>query len=675
LLTTRPALPAIAVFVLLAAPFLWVVSFFEQREAEAAQESVQSTAALLASKLESFVDIRLRNLRVFAYFIDPESLNQQSFEKAARAMYWSLPSLQAINWIACDGTITWLHPLYENLAARGKNVLDHPQTSDPFRRALKEQRTAVTPALEMFQGGAGFASYTPVLAPSKGGVETLVGVVNGVFAMEALVDDALEPELLEDFVVQISDGDVQLYSSHALGAKASAALDHAGIEVSVSIPVHSREWKLILRPTAQNWVLRQRSVFDAVALAGLSFIAAIAVVVYLILSRRRIAREVRRARERMRRSLEEAQKAEAVGRLAGYVAHDFNNLLTTIIGNASLIEASRGLSALDRNHLNQVLAACDRATGLTAQLLAFSAHDSVEREQIQICSEFQILMPLLRAMTPEGIELDYCCDCGDEWVAWTPSQLAQVMTNLVSNAVDAHEAPGRIRVWVRALEDSQRICIEVSDQGTGMSPEVLQRAQEVFSSTKGAAQGTGLGLASVARIMNECGGSVRLHSELGKGTTAVIEMPKIEPPENVVDESASAVPSKRCLRILVVEDKQAVREVTESLLRVLGHEVLATESPAHALAAWESDPAFDLLLTDLQMPGMNGLELIETLRARGLRAPAILCSGYAENVRPERLRELNTSYLMKLFSRDALQRAIAQSAVAGAPELESLTHS
>ena len=184
MLTTRPALPAIAVFVLLAAPFLWVVSFFEQREAEAAQESVQSTAALLASKLESFVDIRLRNLRVFAYFIDPESLNQQSFEKAARAMYWSLPSLQAINWIACDGTITWLHPLYENLAARGKNVLDHPQTSDPFRRALKEQRTAVTPALEMFQGGAGFASYTPVLAPSKGGVETLVGVVNGVFAME-----------------------------------------------------------------------------------------------------------------------------------------------------------------------------------------------------------------------------------------------------------------------------------------------------------------------------------------------------------------------------------------------------------------------------------------------------------------------------------------------------------
>lgn len=661
MLITRPAIPALAVFALLAAPFSWVVGFLEQREAEAAQESVQSTASLSASKLENYVNVRLRNLRVFAHFIDPDALNQQSFETAAQAMYWALPGLQAINWVAPDGTITWLYPLEENLAAQGKNVLEHPAASESFQLALANFETSLTPPLDLFQGKPGFASYTPVLDETDSGSTTLVGMVNGVFAMATLIDDALEPELLEDFTVQISDGTVPLYSSITPNDRENPHSRSAQFAASVSVPVHSREWTFTLQPTAQNWVLRQHSVFDAIALAGLFFIAAFSVVIYLILSRRRNAREVRLAQEQMRSSLEEAQKMEAVGRLAGCVAHDFNNLLTTIVGNASLIETSRTLSSLDRNHIEQVLAACDRATGLTAQLLAFSAHDSVESEQIQICPEFQVLLPLLRAMTPEGIELDYRCDCDDEWVAWAPSQLAQVMTNLVSNAIDAHDGQGRICVWVSSEKERGLVRIEVSDQGTGMSTETLQRASEPFFSTKGAGQGTGLGLASVARIVGECHGKLVLNSELGKGTTAVIEVPCIAAP--AIPEATIAVPGhdSNRLRVLMVEDKQAVREVTESLLHDLGHEVVATESPSDALAAWQANPAFDLLMTDLQMPGQTGIELIESLRERGLVAPAILCSGYAENVRPERLRALQTTYLMKPFGRASLERAIAES--------------
>lgn len=675
MLISRPAVPALSVFLLLAAPFTWVVGFFEQREAEAAQESVQSTTLLSASKLESFVNVRLRNLRVFAYFIDPASLNQTSFEETAEAMYWALPGLQAINWVTPDGTITWLYPLDENLAAQGKNVLDHPVASASFRLALEQLETALTPPLELFQGKPGFASYTPVLDDSEDGSRIAVGMVNGVFAMGALVDDALEPELLENFMVQISDGQVQLYSSHASSEAAAITPLSAQFGASASVPVHSREWTLTLHPTAQNWVIRQHSVFDAVTLAGLFFIAAFSVVIYLVLSRRRSAREVRLAQERMRRSLEEAQKMEAVGRLAGCVAHDFNNLLTTIVGNASLVEASGTLSTLDRSHVKQVLTACDRATGLTAQLLAFAKHDSVERAQIQVCSEFQILLPLLRAMTPEGIELDYRCDCEDEWIAWSPSQLAQVMTNLVSNAIDAHESQGRICVWVSSQDDGKQVRIEVSDQGTGMSAATLQRAKEPFYSTKGASQGTGLGLASVARIVADCGGELTLTSELGKGTTAMVEVPRIAAPSKLVEVGALAHSNQERLRVLVVEDKQAVREVTESLLLDLGHEVVATASPKHALDAWESNPDFDLVLTDLQMPGMTGIELIEALRERGLIAPVILCSGYAENVRPKRLRALNTTYLMKPFGRASLERAIAECATNTSPNLPAPAHS
>jgi signal transduction histidine kinase/ActR/RegA family two-component response regulator len=675
LLTSRPALPALAVFVLLAAPFKWVVGFFEQREAEVARQSVQSTALLSASKLESFVDVRIRNLRVFANFIEPASLSQSSFESAAQAMYWALPGLQAINWIAPDGKIAWLYPLEENLAAQGKNVLDHPVASGSFKRALAQQKTEVPPPLELFQGKPGFASYTPVLDESTGDTPAVIGVVNGVFSMAAVVDDALEPNMLANFIVQISDGPVQLYSSHSSSETADLNAQDLRLGASASVPVHSREWTLSLRPTAQNWVLRQHSVFEAVAFAGLSFIAAIAFVVYLILSRRRNARDVQREQERMRRSLEEAQKMEAVGRLAGSVAHDFNNLLTTIVGNASLIETSEGLSALDRNHVAQVLAACDRATGLTAQLLAFSAHDSVEREQIQVCSEFQILLPLLRAMTPEGIELDYRCECVDEWVAWAPSQLAQVMTNLVSNAVDAQEGSGRIGISIFTLDELEHIQIQVSDQGAGMSAATLLRAKEPFYSTKGAGQGTGLGLASVARIVRECGGEFTLTSELGKGTTAIIEVPRIAAPAVATEECTSSNPDRGRLRVLVVEDKQAVREVTESLLQDLGHEVLAQASPAQALTTWETNQAFDLVMTDLQMPGMTGLELIEALRERGLTAPVILCSGYAENVRPERLRELNTTYLMKPFGRAALERTIATCFTEPKDGLIELAHS
>lgn len=666
---TRPALTACAAFVALGTPFLWVVSFFESHEERAALKTVESTASLAARKLESFVEVRLRSLHSFAQFLPKSELDAALFEESATRMYSALPGMQAINWVSAEGIITWVHPQAGNVDAQGRSLVDHPLASGPFERARSRRTTEITPPLSLFQGKAGFACYIPVEGKSEHGESRLLGLVNGVFTMDQLVDVALEPELLVDFQVEIFDGETRLYPSTELTELAGWDDSASSLHAVNTVPVHSRTWDLHLRPTADSWLAHQSSVYGVVRISGLLFLGAISALIYVVLGRRKMARDAQSVQERMRRSLHEAQKMEAVGRLAGCVAHDFNNLLTTIVGNSSLIESNKMLAQSDRTHIDQVLAACDRATGLTAQLLAFSTHDSVERKQIEVCAEFRLLLPLLRAMTPEGIDLEYHCACSDAWIAWAPSQLAQVMTNLISNAVDAQEGPGVIRLTIAQEPDSEQLVIHLVDEGTGMSEETLSRARQPFFSTKGAGRGTGLGLVSVERILAERRCRLNIESELGQGTSVTIHVPLIESPATTASSEHASAANAKPLRILVVEDKQAVREVTESLLCDLGHEPLATASPHQALRAIDADTGFDLIVTDLQMPGMTGMQLTRAIRERGITVPVILCSGYAENIRPEQLAELGMSYLTKPFGREELARAIATCGFSTTPHL------
>jgi signal transduction histidine kinase/CheY-like chemotaxis protein len=670
---TRPSVQASVILVSLATPLLIFLSFFEKREIDAARERIQADAESAASKLEMFLSDRLRTLWLMSQYLESFSLTEQNFAKAAGDFYIALPGLKAINWINSEGTILWVYPESGNEAARGMSVLDHPQAAPSFKVARGTGTTTVTPPLELFQGRWGVASYFPVGFVGKASSSPDIdGYLNGVFELESIIREALEPELLVHYEVFLTDGNDLIYPSIE-GQTADipfTALEGVQTEIqgSVICSVHDRQWRLTLQPSKSSWMNFQESAFTLARLVGLCLIAAIAWVVFLVRAKRATMATARLEREQMQSSLFQAQKLEAVGRLAGSVAHDFNNLLTTIVGNTSLLESTAQLSTLEVDRLQQIQVACDRATGLTAQLLAFSSQGSTHAEECEIGSEFLLLLPLLYALVPGDIEIKFHQDCPPTWIRWAPTQLAQVMTNLISNASDAYEATGTIQIDLKHLAESSQLQIAVNDQGSGMPTEVLARAREPFFTTKPAGRGTGLGLASVARIVHEAGGELDLESSPGNGTSVIIRLPVLQSrraPAHLTHSIENPGPKNK---VLMVEDNSTVREVTQSMLKDLGHQVVATNSGHEAVQKFQADSRWDLLFTDLKMPNMHGMELIRTLREQGLQAPAVLCSGYAENLDADELRALKITFLAKPFTTATLSRAISSAHEMGASD-------
>ncbi len=661
---SRSSVIAGTLMVAVAIPLLIAINFFEDRELEATRERLQADADRAASKLEMFLSDRLRTLRLLGRFLDPETLTQQRFLQAAADFNLALPGLKAINWISPDGTITWVYPRAGNEAALGKNVLDHAQAADSFRVAQRSHMVMLTQPIELFQGMWGVASYTPVIQqnPEKE-VREVAGFLNGVFELESIVNDALEPDLMAHYEIVLRDGPIQIFPAVDPASDEAHApeeeLEMRELAVNKTVMVHDRPWKLTLSQSSSGWLQKHSAVFNAARLAGLLLVAAIAWAAYLAMARRQAQKTAQRDRERMQASLHQAQKLEAVGRLAGNVAHDFNNLMTSIVGNACLLETSTNLNQQQVARLNQIQLACDRATGLTAQMMASSNRGSVNAEDCELAAEFNLLLPLLRALVSGEISVRAQVDCKQVHVSWSPSQLAQVLTNLVSNAGDAYQDGGVVDLMISTEGLSNQVRLVVQDQGCGMSADVLDHAAEPFFTTKAAGRGTGLGLASVDRIVREAGGELKIQSSEGRGTTVTILLPTVV--SRRMKATAPDVTNDRVesLRVLLVEDKAEVREVVGSLLQDLGHRPTAVASAQAALDQLGQDDAWDLLITDMKMPGMTGMELARIVREQKVTTPIILCSGYAENLEADELRSLGVVFLSKPFAAGQLARAIA----------------
>jgi signal transduction histidine kinase/CheY-like chemotaxis protein len=662
---SKPSLLATGLLAALAIPLLVALNFLESHELGSARHRVQADVFNAASKLEMFLSDRLRALRLLANHLAAQELDKASFTQAAADFNLALPGLKAINWIQPDGTITWVYPIEGNQAAQGRNVLDHPEASPSFRIARRSHVFSLTPPLELFQGTWGVASYTPVIARDETKeVLQASGYLNGVFELNSIIALALEPELLDHYHVKLVDGDRQIYPEQSAddSAAESAVLSRAALRMvqSTSFLVHDRTWKLTMRPSPGSWIHNQKSMFLAARWASLFLSAAIALGVYQLLIRRRAEYAARIEKEHMLESLRQSQKLEAVGRLAGNVAHDFNNLMTTIMGNAALLESSGSLEESEQQRLKQIQLACDRATGLTSQLLAFSSQGLSRLDECEIQSEIQLLMPLLRAFVPGEIEVQFDGDhnFGSAVIGWAPTQLAQVLTNLVSNAADAYEGPGKIQLSLKGVAGSNQVCIEVRDQGCGISAADLTQVTQPFFTTKPPGRGTGLGLASVARIVETANGELRIKSEPKGGTTVSIRLPILPSSSQPSAPAASPTISRESLRVLLVEDKAPVRDAICSLLEDLGHRVIAVESGRLAMEQMEADNSVDLIVSDFKMPGMTGAEMVRQLRAQGVTIPVVVCSGYAENLDAEEILNLKVAFLPKPFAADALARAI-----------------
>jgi PAS domain S-box-containing protein len=338
-------------------------------------------------------------------------------------------------------------------------------------------------------------------------------------------------------------------------------------------------------------------------------------------------------RKRLEAQLRQSQRLESVGQLAGGIAHDFNNFLSVIRGYARfLVDGLEDESPL-RSDAEEIEKAAERAARLTSQLLVFSRHERVQHRAVDVGEVLRGLTSLLSRTLGENVRLFTDVERPLLRVEADPTQIEQVLVNLAVNSRDAMPSGGELRIGLANVTDGPNggsaVKLTVRDTGTGMPPDVVERAFEPFYSTKPKGEGTGLGLATVYGIVTQAGGTIEIDSTPGKGTTIEVLLPATEAPapeEPPADRPEA--PAAQGETILVVEDEAAVRRLTSRILLREGYTVLEAANGQEALETWEAHPGeIDLLLTDVVMPGMSGKELAEEL---GIEP--VFMSGYTDDV-------------------------------------------
>ncbi len=362
-----------------------------------------------------------------------------------------------------------------------------------------------------------------------------------------------------------------------------------------------------------------------------------------------LAEEERQAKIEER--LQQAQRIESIGQLAGGVAHDFNNLLSVVLGSVTLLEGALANELANAPAREQVLTdlraieeAARRGATLTRQLLTFSRKEVVAPQVLDVDEVVENIADMLRRAIGEHIELRVEADAEERWrVSIDRGQFEQVLVNLAVNARDAMPGGGTLTVETRNIELDETflqpearmtpgayVIVNVTDTGTGMEPDVAARAFEPFYTTKPVGSGTGLGLATIYGIVTAAGGAVRLYSEPGLGTSIKVYLPATGAEltsTTTIDLPVSIGATDG--RILLVEDEPAVRELARRLLTDAGYDVTVAADGAEALEYYEAcGDNIQLIVTDLVMPGMSGRELVQRLRAEGAAARVLYMSGY-----------------------------------------------
>jgi len=331
-------------------------------------------------------------------------------------------------------------------------------------------------------------------------------------------------------------------------------------------------------------------------------------------------------RKRLEAELRQAQRMEAVGRLAGGIAHDFNNLLVVILSHAELLQDEFEAGMADPEHVAEIRSASERAAALTHQLLAFSRGQPIQPRPIDLVRVLEQLGALLRRLIGEHVELDFLLPKGPITIEADASQIEQLVMNLATNARDAMPQGGRLEIELacRAIRNDQGLgrlpsgeyaVIRVTDSGIGMTQEQLERAFDPFFTTKPQGEGTGLGLATVHATAEQNGGAVFIESKHGVGTCVEVLLPlsSAEPVELGSKSSKASSPGGG-ETILVVEDERSIRGLLEKVLRAGGYHVLSAADGAHALeVAYMHSGVIDLLLTDVVMPKLSGPELVKRI--------------------------------------------------------------
>ncbi len=358
----------------------------------------------------------------------------------------------------------------------------------------------------------------------------------------------------------------------------------------------------------------------------------------------------------MEKHLRFSQKMDAIGRLAGGIAHDFNNILGVIMGFADISRFLVPPEGELRQNLEEIIIAGERGQHLIKQILTFSRKSELKRVPVDLKTIIAETAGLLKATVPKMISLQIEVRFEHAFILGDPTQMHQVLMNLVTNAVLAIGGKsGEIRVSLSKapppkeseMPGEQVFCLTVNDTGVGMDPATLEKIFEPYFSTRPFGEGTGLGLALVHGIVRENGGVVEAESELGKGSTFRIYLPIHDFSDSPVDVRNESPVGKRG-RILLVEDEAQMVEVGKKALALLGFEVMGCTDGVTALEIFLASPLdFDVVMTDLNMPGLGGLAVVKEIRKVRPEIPVILCSGFGSTaISSEQIAELGIQEIL-----------------------------
>jgi len=378
---------------------------------------------------------------------------------------------------------------------------------------------------------------------------------------------------------------------------------------------------------------------------------------------------------RLERELRQAQKMEAIGTLAGGIAHDFNNILTVIMGATELALRKVAKESPVRHDLDRLLGAALRATDLVRQILTFSRQTEQERKPVQTAPIVKEALKLLRSSLPTTIEIrqNITISPEEDMVFADLTQIHQVLMNLCTNAAHAmHASSGVLDIRLSAmaadaflvslhpdLEVGPYVCLEVSDTGHGMDIEIMERIFDPYFTTKAAGEGTGLGLAMVQGIVKSYGGAITVYSEPGHGTTFHVFLPRIEGTITPENEEVDILPTGN-ERILFVDDEKTLVDLAQEMIEALGYHVIAKSNCLEALEDFRATPNdYDLVITDMTMPGLTGKDLARELMSIRADIPIILCTGFSNLVNEKKAKEAGIrEFIMKPYTIADLAKAI-----------------
>ncbi|MEX2466388.1 MAG: ATP-binding protein, partial [Gemmatimonadota bacterium] len=380
--------------------------------------------------------------------------------------------------------------------------------------------------------------------------------------------------------------------------------------------------------------------------------------------------------KQVRAELLQAQKMEAVGRLAGGVAHDFNNLLTAIMGNADFLLSRGDLSSSAEEDVREMVNVAARASGLTRQLLTFTRHQTLETRPLDLGAVVEGAVPLVKRLLGPGRKLEIEAESG-LWIVGDDGQLGQVIMNLVINAQDAMPFGGTVRLEARqtvvsdeqvashgSIQPGRYALLVVADDGEGMSREVQRKVFDPFFTTKSSGKGTGLGLSICWGVVRQMGGHIHLYSEPGKGTVFRIYLPwaaetALGTAADQPDETEPDAPLPPAT-VWVVDDETGVRRVMRRALERAGHSVVDMASAEEAIqtAEEDQDPP-DVLISDVLLPGLTGPEMVARLRAAWPDLPVVFSSGFTRGEMDRHKVSLDDAYFLpKPFDSSQLLAAL-----------------